>query len=508
MSLKKVNKHNICNLYYDNVIKNFSKKNLFYIYNQNEFSYKFASYKVKKFLHFFLKHPKKKLNIVVYSDKSLELYSLIQAIFLSNSVFIPISKNTPSNRIIDMLADLKIDYFFYDNFNDKKTLNVIKKRFKIKNIKTICKLSNPSENKIINHIQNYDDVCMVYFTSGSTGTPKGTKLSHYNYIKDFFLQKKHLYDDKAEKYIFGDYHETSFSIFYDIYFPAVFFGSALSPAKTFFEKTELIDHIRKNRVNVLITVPSTLQRVSNLYKKFNLKKIFKIIIITGETFYLNQLKFLHDNFKSKKIFNCYGSTELSNWVFYHKCKLTDHKKFKKFNLVPIGKKFDDVIIKIKNNILHIGGDVVSRGYLKKTQNKNKFYSKNNLNWYNTEDRILKYKDVYICKGRNKNIIKIFGYRIDLSDIESNLRKIKDINEAYCLKFESNFKELVVAFVKAFDGFDEKKIQKQLTNYLPNYMIPKKIVALKKFPYNNNGKIDRSELNKSIKDLFKKTKYGT
>ena len=40
------------------------------------------------------------------------------------------------------------------------------------------------------------------------------------------------------------------------------------------------------------------------------------------------------------------------------------------------------------------------------------------------------------------------------------------------------------------------------------MIPKKIVALKKFPYNNNGKIDRSELNKSIKDLFKKTKYGT
>ena len=155
--------------------------------------------------------------------------------------------------------------------------------------------------------------------------------------------------------------------------------------------------------------------------------------------------------------------------------MSDHRKFKKFNLVPIGKKFDDVIIKIKNNILHIGEDIVSCGYLKKIQNKNKFYSKNNLNWYNTEDRILKYKDVYICKGRNKNIIKIFGYRIDLSDIESNLRKIKYIDEAYCLKFENNFKELVVAFVKIFDGFDEKKIQKQLTNFLPNYMIPKKLL---------------------------------
>ena len=50
MSLKKVNKHNICNLYYGNVIKNFSKKSLFYIYNQNKFSYKFASYKVKKYI--------------------------------------------------------------------------------------------------------------------------------------------------------------------------------------------------------------------------------------------------------------------------------------------------------------------------------------------------------------------------------------------------------------------------------------------------------------------------
>ena len=138
------------------------------------------------------------------------------------------------------------------------------KKFKIRNIKTICKLSNPSENKIINHIQNYDDVCMVYFTSGSTGTPKGTKLSHYNYIKDFFLQKNICMMTKL-KNIFLVITMKHLLAFFMISISAVFFGSALSPAKLF-EKTELIDHIRKNRVNVLITVPSTLQRVSNLYK--------------------------------------------------------------------------------------------------------------------------------------------------------------------------------------------------------------------------------------------------
>ena len=46
-----------------------------------------------------------------------------------------------------------------------------------------------------------------------------------------------------------------------------------------------------------------------------------------------------------------------------------------------------------------------------------------------------------------------------------------------------------------------KDPKQLTNFLPNYMIPK-IIALKNFLI-NNGKIDRRELNKSIKDFFKR-----
>ena len=71
-----------------------------------------------------------------------------------------------------------------------------------------------------------------------------TKKGKYDEVKEKTkkivkaMKVPSLTKDKVEKYIFGDYHETSFSIFYDIYFPAVFFGSALSPAKTFFEKTD------------------------------------------------------------------------------------------------------------------------------------------------------------------------------------------------------------------------------------------------------------------------------
>ena len=412
---------------------------------------------------------------------------------MSGGTFIPISKNTPASRIVSMLDEIDIDFFIYDNFDDQKIYKKIATKYNIIELKKILKDQISPKYEIKNYIGNYNQNAMIYFTSGSTGVPKGTCITHFNYIRDFYLQKNNLYKKNTNDLIFGDYHETSFSIFFDIYFPAVYFGSALSPAKTFFEKTEIISHLKKNKVNTLITVPSTIQRISELHQNILPINNIEIIIITGETFYLNQLKYIFNSFNSKKIFNCYGSTELSNWVFYHDCKKSDIKKFIKYNLVPIGKLFKGLKYSIKKKILHIGGDVVSNGYLLSSQNKNKFYKIKNINWYNTEDRVEKYGGVLICKGRNKNIVKVFGYRVDLSDVESNMRKIKNINEAYCLKYNKNYRDILVAFIKKYKGFNQKKIQDELKNYIPSYMIPKKILAVKKFPLNINGKTDKKKL---------------
>ena len=45
--------------------------------------------------------------------------------------------------------------------------------------------------------------------------------------------------------------------------------------------------------------------------------------------------------------------------FFHKCK-KDLISFQKYNLVPIGKIFNSIKYKLKNKILHIGGDIVSK----------------------------------------------------------------------------------------------------------------------------------------------------
>ena len=46
---------------------------------------------------------------------------------------------------------------------------------------------------------------------------------------------------------------------------------------------------------------------------------------------------------TKKIFNCYGGTEMGNWVYFHDCKKSDLKNFK-----SIG---DNVYLSLENDAI-------------------------------------------------------------------------------------------------------------------------------------------------------------
>ena len=65
-----------------------------------------------------------------------------------------------------------------------------------------------------------------------------------------------------------------------------------------------------------------------------------------------------------------------NWTFKlgFFINVKDLITFQKYNLVPIGKIFKSIKFKLKNKILHIGGDVVSKGYLESLKIKINFIS--------------------------------------------------------------------------------------------------------------------------------------
>ena len=494
--------------YYHQVLKNLNSKKLFYKYYDEEKKYSEAQKMLKKIIAFIIKQSsnKKRLNIYVSCDKSFFMYVSILAILLTNNVWIPLSKSLPQKRIKEILKSVPADMFLFDG-KDKTELfkKYTSKIYSFNQIEKIKYLKNFLSVKNLVNFINFNKPAFIYFTSGSTGKSKGIMVSHVNIISDVFAQKKHLYDfnfvNKEKKLTFGDYYDTAFSIFFDIFFPAVYILGAISPGISKNEILLPIDHIKKNNVNILVAVPSTIQRIKLYYGSKKIDHQFKILIMTGEPFYLNVLKYLFNNFDVKKIFNCYGGTEMGNWIYFHDCKKSDLKNFRDYNLVPIGKNFNTVESKIVKGELVATGPMITLGYINKELNKGKFIFDHQKSTFYTGDLVEKKYGKMICKGRKDHLVKIRGYRIEIPFVEAKLRAIKLIEQCVVIEKKTrNYDNYLTAIIKPINKkISDLDLKKAALKELPQYMIPSQFILVEDIPLNSNGKIDRKNI---IKKYFR------
>ena len=147
---------------------------------------------------------------------------------------------------------------------------------------------------------------------------------------------------------------------------------------------------------------------------------------------------------------------------------------------------------IKNELV-VTGPMITNGYIDKNMNKNKFIF-NNENTFYTNDKVIKKKNIYICRGRSDGMVKIRGYRIELLEVESSIRKLAYVKDI--VVFEKNKRSYNNYLVAVFSFLNETSIEafkKDILNFLPNYMIPKKLILVNNLPRNTNGKIDRRKI---------------
>tara|TARA_B100001057_G_scaffold499882_1_gene612312 strand:+ start:2225 stop:3703 length:1479 start_codon:yes stop_codon:yes gene_type:complete len=483
--------------YYRIIWKNLQKKKVFYKYFEKKHLYKDSSIATQKLLQFLKKNKISKKVILTFSNKSFEMYSSIYPILISGNIWVPLSINLPLEKIKNVVEQTQPFICFYDH-QDKKIIDYLKQKVPCLRFKNILAKKYKKIISIKNEIDKLDikSTAFIYFTSGSTGKPKGIKVSHKNIISDIFSQKKNIYKNNVKNLVFADYYDTAFSIFFDIFFPAIYFGSTIVPSLSRADNFYLLDHYHKNKINTLVAVPSTFNRIKETLIRENKILSGKTLILTGEPFYLNLLKFLYKKVKFTNIFNCYGGTEMGNWVFCHKCSVSDLTKYKEENMVPIGKPFSSVVAKIDKKELVVSGPMISDGYTEKKFNIKKFiFNKNNT--FRTGDKVKKIGTTFLCKGRLDNMVKISGYRIEVPDVEANFRKLSYIKDVIVFeKKRKNYNNYLVAVLSTISILKkELQIRKDLTKYLSRYMIPRKIHIVKNLQKNSNGKLDRSGISK-------------
>jgi acyl-coenzyme A synthetase/AMP-(fatty) acid ligase len=119
-------------------------------------------------------------------------------------------------------------------------------------------------------------------------------------------------------------------------------------------------------------------------------------------------------------------------------------------------------------------------------------------FYKTGDLALEAQDGrFHHLGRVDNQVKIQGHRVELEEVDAQLRSLcGDEAAAVAWPIRDGSAEGIVAFVTA-GARTPAEIRDGLKRVLPTYMLPRRIVALERLPLTLNGKIDRNALRASL-----------
>mgnify|MGYP006418403797 FL=1 len=465
---------------------------LFYKYYSEEHSYKKLFTNLEK-LNFHLSAYKNK-RVVLYGAKTFEVYSAIYSIIMSGNTWAPLNLSFPLNLQLEILDVLEADIILYDENLPEEIESYAKKENII--IWDLCNLLQQSSAKSFDGFDfSPDDIAYIMFTSGSTGTPKGVLVTHQNYI-NFINNVMEILPFKMGE-VFSDYHDFAFDISIFYLFCTPLMESSISPIRSDDERIYPVNHIRENKITVWSSVPSVVSRMQRLRPKEKIETPIRIMFLCGEPFSLDVLKYCYDNLELEYVFNFYGLTETGVENFYHKCSNDDLKKFEEKGFVPIGKPMKGSNVHLTDGKeLLLGGCQITPGYLGGIRSE-RFEIIEKERWYHTGDIVELYNDVYFCKGRLDTQVKLSGYRVELMDIEVQVKKYLGIKEAVSFVDNSNLSKFLVCALESEEPVDLKLLKGELKNYLPDYMIPLKFFFVDEMPRNSNGKLDRKEIRDNI-----------
>jgi len=211
--------------------------------------------------------------------------------------------------------------------------------------------------------------------------------------------------------------------------------------------------------------------------------------------------------KSSSVWNLYGPTETTVWSTVFRVASGDSP-------LSIGAPIantqtfilDDQLQPVPVGVageLHIGGEGLARGYLKRpelTAEKfipNPFSDQPGARLYKTGDLARFLPDGNIeWLGRVDDQVKLRGYRIELGEIESVLGEHRSVQASAVVAREDSAGEACLAAYVVRRGRHSpttEELRAFLKKKLPEYMVPARFEFLKALPLTPNGKVDRRAL---------------
>jgi len=467
--------------------------------------------------------------IGIYLDKSIDSIISIFGILKAGAVYVPLDPVSPPIRLAYIIKDCSIQYLitssnkiprirqmFLEGMLMKCIVNLGEMRPDtrppLNSVKFISRhevLTAPSSFKIKPKIKN-TDLAYILYTSGSTGRPKGIMITHKSslaFINWAYRCFGFTREDRASNHAPLHFDLSIFDIFVTIKASATM---CMVPQGTSAFPRSLAEFIEREEITVWYSVPSTLIQLV-LYGDLKNKDLssLRLVLFAGEVFPSKHLRKLITMIPHAQFYNLYGPTETNVCTYYLVESMPSDNK-----PVPIGRSCDNLetfAIDEENNLikpgsigeLYVSGPTLMNGYWNtpdKTREalvKLPLYSKQNKITYRTGDLVtIDECGNYIFVGRQDNMIKSRGYRIELEEIESILYIHPEVEESAVVAVpneETGNKIKAVIVPRRSNSLSSEKIKNFCLRRLPQYMVPEIIEFRDWLPKTSTGKVDRQKL---------------
>jgi D-alanine--poly(phosphoribitol) ligase subunit 1 len=360
-----------------------------------------------------------------------------------------------------------------------------------------------------------DDAFYILFTSGSTGEPKGVVITLgclEHFIAWMLAEQK--FAEQGE--IFLNQAPFSFDLsVMDLYCSLATGGTLFSISRDLVANPKMLYRALANsNVTTWVSTPSFAQMclVEEKFRDAMLPRLRRFLFC-GETLAPQTAARLLERFPSAEVWNTYGPTETT--VATTSVRV-DSTIFEKYSPLPVGRQMPGTEVFVvdekgealpanKRGEIIVAGPNVSLGYVGRPDlTANVFFQRRGQRAYRTGDLGRFGDNLLFFEGRIDEQIKLYGYRIEVGDVEANLRALALVRDAVVIPVIKNgAAQSLAAFVVLSTRGEQSHfelsdtLRKQLGERLPAYMLPRKFVFLDAFPMTANGKADRARLAQSL-----------
>jgi amino acid adenylation domain-containing protein len=429
----------------------------------------------------------------LHLERSLELPAALLGILMAGAAYVPLDPGYPRERIAYLVADSGV----------RGILTTTNKAADLAGFEgaviTMDDLTgSPPDVAGSTATPSATDVAYVMYTSGTTGDPKGVAVTHRNILRLV----------KNVRYVNFDANQTVLQ-FAPISFDASTFevwgcllnGGTLAihpPGVPSLE--ELGAFIKAEKISLLFLTTSLFGQMIE-HCAADLRGVEQIVT-GGEQLFVSVAKAAWKALPRSRIVNGYGPTECTTFA----CTYTVARPEALGHTVPIGRPIENTTAYILDHCgnlmpigmpgeLYIGGDGVAARYCQRPELTEERFVRDPFvpdgRLYRTGDVACYREDGNILfLGRRDRQVKLSGYRIELSEVESTIVSHPNVCGAAVVLTGTEQKRLR-AFYETHGGrtLSPAALRSYLSQQLPPYMVPSQLEAVDQLPLTPNGKVD-------------------